>query len=60
MIEGFPAYLRRAGYYCSNNSKTDYNTRAQKRIIAAAWDESSGQAHWRSRGPALLRRVQPD
>ncbi len=50
-IEGFPAVLRRAGYYCSNNSKTDYNTSAAKRIVAAAWDESSGQAHWRNRKP---------
>lgn len=51
MIEGFPASLRRAGYYCSNNSKTDYNTNATRRIVAAAWDESSTQAHWRNRKP---------
>ncbi|HOX55867.1 MAG TPA: sulfatase-like hydrolase/transferase [Candidatus Paceibacterota bacterium] len=50
-IEGFPAFLRHAGYYCSNNTKTDYNTRAQERIISAAWNECSGRAHWRNRKP---------
>src|SRR5574340_514382 len=24
-LRGFPAYLRDAGYYCTNNAKTDYN-----------------------------------
>ncbi|MCX7013378.1 MAG: sulfatase-like hydrolase/transferase [Candidatus Sumerlaeota bacterium] len=43
----FPEYLREAGYYCSNNSKTDYNFAAPK----AAWDESSSKAHWRNRAP---------
>lgn len=50
-ITGFPAYLRRAGYYCSNNVKTDYNTSAEKRIVAESWDASSGKAHWRKRKP---------
>ena len=45
-MTGFPKYLRDAGYYTSNNSKTDYNTSAAKRIIQEAWDESSGQAGW--------------
>ena len=48
-FEGYPAYLRRAGYYCTNNEKTDYNTAGEQAIIAASWDESSGQAHWRKR-----------
>ncbi|HZE97615.1 MAG TPA: sulfatase [Planctomycetota bacterium] len=43
----FPEYLREAGYYCSNNEKTDYNFPAPK----AAWDESSRKAHWRGRKP---------
>src|SRR3954469_2785693 len=43
----FPEVLREAGYYCSNNDKTDYNFPAPK----AAWDESSKQAHWRNRKP---------
>lgn len=41
----FPAYLREAGYYTSNNSKTDYNTRGHEGV----WDESSRQASWRRR-----------
>jgi len=31
-IRPFPQYLREAGYYCTNNSKTDYNLR---------WDENA-------------------
>jgi arylsulfatase A-like enzyme len=45
-IRGFPEFLRAAGYYCTNNAKTDYNAQID---IAATWDESSGQAHWRNR-----------
>ncbi|MEM9722025.1 MAG: sulfatase-like hydrolase/transferase [Bacteroidota bacterium] len=37
--------LRRAGYYCTNNSKEDY----QFKKAVTAWDESSGKAHWRNR-----------
>lgn len=40
-------YLRLAGYYCSNNSKEDY----QFRTPVTAWDESSKQAHWRKCKP---------
>ncbi|MCK4923020.1 MAG: sulfatase [Bacteroidales bacterium] len=41
----FPAYLRDAGYYTTNNAKEDYN------IIKAdnVWDESSNKASWRNR-----------
>jgi len=46
-VTGFPEYLRRAGYYCSNNEKQDYNFVAPP----AVWDESSGTAHWRKRKP---------
>jgi len=41
----FTEYLRVAGYYCSNNHKTDY----QFRTPITAWDDSSRQAHWRNR-----------
>ncbi len=41
----FPAYLRDAGYYCTNNAKTDYNFPVPK----DAWDDSSNKAHWRNR-----------
>lgn len=45
-IKGFPEYLRTAGYYTTNNSKTDYNADVD---IRATWDESSNRAHWRNR-----------
>ena len=46
---GFPALLRDAGYYTTNNVKTDYNSANAKTIIAASWDDSSDHAHWRNR-----------
>jgi len=45
----FTAPLRAAGYYCSNNVKTDYNLRDEASFIRAAWDECSTTAHWRAR-----------
>lgn len=48
---GFPALLREAGYYTSNNVKTDYNSAAEASIIAASWDENSDTADWRGREP---------
>ena len=45
--ELFPAYLRRAGYFTTNNAKTDYNVVAGK-----VWDESSARASWRQIGRA--------
>ena len=44
-VKCFTEYLRDAGYYCTNSSKTDYNFPVPKK----AWDESSGRAHWRKR-----------
>ncbi len=44
-IKCFPEYLRAAGYYCTNNKKTDYNFPTPK----TAWNESSKKAHWRNR-----------
>jgi uncharacterized sulfatase len=44
-IRALPQILRGAGYYCSNNNKTDYNVR----FIGKVWDESSNKAHWRNR-----------
>ena len=43
--KSFTEYLRAAGYYCSNNSKTDY----QMATPITAWDDSSKNAHWRNR-----------
>jgi len=48
-FRGFPAWLREAGYYTSNNVKTDYNLANEKEMIRDAWDESSKTAHWRKR-----------
>ena len=45
-LKGFPAYLRKAGYYTANNSKTDYNSPIN---MKEAWDASSKNAHWRNR-----------
>ena len=44
-VKCFPEYLRQAGYYCTNNVKTDY----QFDVPATAWDESSNKADWRGR-----------
>jgi len=41
----FPAYLRDAGYYTSNNAKEDYNIVKTDDV----WDESSKKASWRNR-----------
>lgn len=45
-LAAFPAYLRDAGYYTANNSKTDYNADLGDR---APWDQSSKNASWRNR-----------
>ncbi|MHB8974441.1 MAG: sulfatase-like hydrolase/transferase [Pirellulaceae bacterium] len=44
-IKLYPQFLREAGYYCTNNSKEDYNCR-QPGLL---WNESSDKAHWRNR-----------
>lgn len=41
----YPQFLREAGYYCTNNSKEDYNLEKPEGV----WDESSGKAHWKNR-----------
>jgi len=41
----YPWYLREAGYYVSNNVKTDYNFEGNP------WNESSATATWRKRAP---------
>ena len=41
----YPQLLRAAGYYCTNNSKEDYNIAKPGKV----WDESSKQAHWKKR-----------
>ena len=45
-LKFYPEFLREEGYYCTNNSKTDYNIDHNIREI---WDESSNRAHYRKR-----------
>ncbi len=44
-VKCFTEYLRAAGYYCSNNVKTDY----QFNSPFTAWDECSTRANWHNR-----------
>ncbi len=44
-VKCFPEYLRAAGYYCTNDNKTDYNFDAP----LTAWDDTRKGAHWRNR-----------
>ena len=44
-VKLYPEILRNAGYYCTNNSKEDYNFDLKREI----WDESSKTAHWKNR-----------
>jgi uncharacterized sulfatase len=60
-VKAFTEYLRAAGYYCTNNSKTDYNFEAPPAPGASGtaafnppppdtlWDDCSATAHWRNR-----------
>lgn len=41
----FTEYLRKAGYFCTNNHKTD----CQFAIPVTAYDENGKQAHWKNR-----------
>jgi len=40
----FPVYLRKAGYYCTNRAKTDYNVQVKN-----VWNETSRKASWKNR-----------
>ena len=44
-VKAFPEYLRKAGYFTTNNKKTDY----QFAVPVTAWDQNSDKAHWRNR-----------
>jgi N-sulfoglucosamine sulfohydrolase len=46
-VKGYPTFLREAGYFTTNNVKTDYNTADEPRLIEESWDLSSADAHWR-------------
>jgi len=47
-VKAFTEYLRASGYYCTNNSKTDYQF-AKDPVPASIWDECSNKAHYRNR-----------
>jgi N-sulfoglucosamine sulfohydrolase len=47
-VKAFTEYLRAAGYYCTNNSKTDYQF-AKDPVPASIWDECGRNAHYRNR-----------
>ncbi|TDU69373.1 arylsulfatase A-like enzyme [Prosthecobacter fusiformis] len=42
----YPQHLSAAGYYCTNNSKTDYNVAGAGNKV---WDDSSKKAHYKNR-----------
>ena len=44
-VRFFPQLLRKAGYFCTNNRKEDYNLAKPK----GTWDMSGNAAHWRKR-----------
>ncbi|NHE56581.1 sulfatase-like hydrolase/transferase [Cyclobacterium plantarum] len=46
-IKPYPRMLREAGYYCTNNSKEDYNINPEQN--EDFWDESSNKAHYKNR-----------
>jgi len=46
-VKCFTEYLRAEGWFCTNNSKTDYQFKAP----STAWDENGEDAHWRHRQP---------
>ena len=48
-VKAFPEYLRAHGYYCTNNSKTDYQFSGFGDIPVSIWDESSNSAHYNKR-----------
>ncbi|MGC6443574.1 MAG: sulfatase-like hydrolase/transferase [Rubripirellula sp.] len=46
-LDPFPILLKDAGYYCTNNSKTDYQfSQPNPKEI---WNESGSKAHWKNR-----------
>ena len=48
-FRGYSAYLREAGYFTSNNVKTDYNVRDERAFSRECWSQLGNQAHWRQR-----------
>jgi arylsulfatase A-like enzyme len=49
VIRFYPEFLKAKGYYCTNNVKTDYNTKTAD--PAKLWDDHSQMAHYKNRKP---------
>ncbi|MGE0020729.1 MAG: sulfatase-like hydrolase/transferase [Draconibacterium sp.] len=47
MVKTYPEYLQKAGYYCTNNIKTDYNL--GNFDDKSIWDDCSNKAHYNNR-----------
>ena len=48
-VRPFPEYLRAAGYFCTNKSKTDYQSPVD---LKSAWDrQGNNHSDWRERKP---------
>ena len=47
IVKLYPRFLKEAGYYCTNNRKTDYNI--DKSQTQNLWDELGGTAHYKNR-----------
>ncbi len=47
-VRPYTEFLLAKGYYCTNNSKTDYNFAPVR--LEEIWDESGTEAHYRNRG----------
>jgi len=49
VVPAYPAIFKEAGYYCTNNSKTDYNSNPYSGLSNVIWDECSREAHWKNK-----------
>jgi len=47
-VRFYTEFLKNQGYYCTNNSKNDYNTSPID--LEAMWDENGKKAHFKNRG----------
>jgi arylsulfatase A-like enzyme len=54
-VKGFASYLKSAGYFTSNNSKTDYNIHNPQPFVQQNWTEQGGKADFTHR----LDKAQP-
>ncbi len=47
-VRFYTEFLKNQGYYCTNNSKNDYNTSPVD--LESMWDENGSEAHFKKRG----------